>query len=118
MKQRITVLGSTGSIGTNTLDVVKEAVRVNEKLLANGKITPASLHRAIADKSEIEQHIARDFLSPKQLEANGLTDERLAFTENTVKAALARLGCGSGCLPADLTAARTRKALRTGRLFF
>jgi outer membrane protein TolC len=43
---------------TNTLDVLKEAVRVNERLLANGKITPASLHRAIADRSEIEQHIA------------------------------------------------------------
>jgi outer membrane protein TolC len=43
---------------TNTLGVVTEAVRVNEKLLANGKITPASLHRAIADRSEIEQHIA------------------------------------------------------------
>lgn len=42
----------------STLELVREAVRVNEKLLANGKITPAALHRAIADRSEIEQQLA------------------------------------------------------------
>jgi outer membrane protein TolC len=43
----------------NTLALASEAVRVNEKLLANGKITPATLHRAIADRSEVEQHVAQ-----------------------------------------------------------
>jgi outer membrane protein TolC len=43
---------------TNTFELVSEAVRVNERLLENGKITPVALHRAIADRSEIEQQIA------------------------------------------------------------
>ena len=43
----------------NTLQLVNENVRVNERLLANGKVTPAALHRAIADRSEIEQQIAQ-----------------------------------------------------------
>lgn len=43
---------------TNTFALVSEAVRVNERLLENGKITPVALHRAIADRSEIEQQIA------------------------------------------------------------
>lgn len=44
---------------SNTLALTREAVRVNEKLLANGKITPAALHRAIADRSDIEQQLAQ-----------------------------------------------------------
>ncbi len=43
----------------NTLVLVGEAVRVNERLLANGKITPAALHRASADRSEVEQKMAQ-----------------------------------------------------------
>jgi outer membrane protein TolC len=43
----------------NTHALLQENVRVNERLLANGKITPAALHRAIADRSEIEQQIAQ-----------------------------------------------------------
>ncbi|HEX6063231.1 MAG TPA: TolC family protein [Longimicrobiales bacterium] len=43
----------------NTHALVTENVRVNERLLANGKVTPAALHRAIADRSDIEQQIAQ-----------------------------------------------------------
>jgi len=42
----------------STLELVDEAVRVNESLLANGKVTPVAVHRALADRSEIEQQIA------------------------------------------------------------
>ncbi|MFN8516337.1 MAG: endopeptidase La [Chloroflexia bacterium] len=36
----------------------------------------------VSGYTELEKlHIARDFLRPKQLEANGLTDERLVFTD-------------------------------------
>lgn len=43
----------------NTLLLLNENVRVNEKLLANGKVTPAALHRAIAERSEMQQNIAQ-----------------------------------------------------------
>ena len=43
----------------NTHKLVSENVRVNERLLANGKVTPAALHRAIAERSDIEQQIAQ-----------------------------------------------------------
>ena len=43
----------------NTHALVSENVRVNERLLANGKVTPAALHRAIADRSDIDQQIAQ-----------------------------------------------------------
>jgi outer membrane protein TolC len=43
----------------NTRLLVNENVRVNERLLANGKVTPAALHRAIADRSEVEQQVAQ-----------------------------------------------------------
>ncbi|HET9441563.1 MAG TPA: TolC family protein [Longimicrobiales bacterium] len=43
----------------NTRLLLQENVRVNERLLANGKVTPAALHRAIADRSEVEQQIAQ-----------------------------------------------------------
>lgn len=43
----------------NTHALVSENVRVNERLLAHGKVTPAALHRAIADRSDIEQQIAQ-----------------------------------------------------------
>ena len=43
----------------NTHALVSENVRVNERLLANGKVTPAALHRAIAERSDIEQQVAQ-----------------------------------------------------------
>ena len=43
----------------STHKLVSENVRVIEKLLANGKVTPAAVHRAIAERSDIEQQIAQ-----------------------------------------------------------
>lgn len=43
----------------NTRLLLNENLRVNERLLANGKVTPAALHRAIADRSEVEQQVAQ-----------------------------------------------------------
>jgi len=42
----------------STLELVRENVRVNERLLANGTITPEAVLRARAELSEVEQQLA------------------------------------------------------------
>jgi 1-deoxy-D-xylulose-5-phosphate reductoisomerase len=117
--KRLAILGSTGSIGTNTLDVIARhpdrfsvtalAAGKNDKLLAQQCIAHRPAHAVMADAAAAERlrHALRSAGSKTEVHQGGAALEQVV-AQSDVDAVMAAI-VGAAGLPATLAAARAGK---------